>query len=750
MLVLGAAAVIELLSRGSFRFPNPPAVLLLTVVFSAFIGGVRSGLIAALIAWLYFAYFFSIPGHPLHYTAENLRRVLVWAVATPAMSVMVGILKQRSERAFETSSENAALVAQMAERMRTEQALRQSEARNAAILKGALDCIITMDHTGRILEFNPAAEATFGVRRADVLGHELAELIIPSGLRARHRHGLAHYLATGESPILNQRIEITASRPSGEEFPVELSVIRDPSSDPPIFTGFLRDITERKRAEEALRLSERRFRALLENGSDAIALTKPDGTVVYASPATKRILGYSPEELVGQESFALLHPDDREHIAELYATLLQEPGRSVVTECRVRHKDGSWRWIEGVGANLLADLSVQAIVANYRDVTERKQADESLQRFAAIVEASGDAIIGKTLEGTVLTWNSGAERIYGYAAEEIVGRSVALLIPPDRPREIPDILDRLKRGECVEHFETVRVRKDGTRIDVSLTISPIKDAAGSIVGASTIARDITERKQAEREIHALNKELEDRVRQRTSELQAANRELEAFAYTVAHDLRSPLITLGGFSQMLVEDHTAALPEEAQRLILQIASSARHMSSLIDALLSFSRLGRQPLTQQPVAPADVARQALAELDGVRAERDAAIKIGDLPRCQADPILLKQVFVNLLSNAMKFSRNRQGATVEVGWRRELDDPTHHTYFVADNGVGFDSRYADKLFHVFKRLHRAEDYEGTGVGLAIVHRIIQRHGGRVWAEGQPEKGATFFFTLPKSGAT
>ena len=749
LLILGAAAVIELLSRGPVGIPNPPAVLLLIVVFSAFIGGVRSGLIAALIAWLYLVYFFSIPGYPLLYTAENLRRVLVWAVATPAMAVMVGILKHRSERAFVISSENAALVEQMARRTQIEQALKQSEARNAAILNGALDCIITIDHRGRILEFNPAAETTFGIRRDDALGRELATLIIPPGLRDRHRQGLAHYLATGESPILNKRIEITAVRASGEEFPVELSVIRDPSSDPPIFTGFLRDITERKRAEEALRLSERRFRALIENGSDAIALTRPNGTVVYASPTTKRILGYSPEELMGEEPFAVVHPDDREHVAELYGTLLREPERAVTTEVRVRHKDGSWCWIEGVVTNQLADPSVQAFVSNYRDVTERKRADEALRSLAAIVEASDDTIVGKTLEGTILTWNAGAERIYGYAAEEIVGRSVALLVPPDRPQEVPDILERLKRGERIEHFETVRVRKDGTRIDASLTISPIKDAAGRIIGAATIARDITERKQAERAIRVLNQELEDRVRQRTSELQAANQELEAFAYTVAHDLRSPLITLSGFSQMLMEDHTATLPGEAQRLILQIASSARRMSGLIDDLLSFSRLGRQPIKQQPVAPADVARLALSELDGAYKDRRAAVRVSELPRCEADPALLKQVFLNLLSNALKFSRNREDAAVEVGWRRDLDDRTHHTYFVTDNGTGFDMRYADKLFQVFRRLHRMEEYEGTGVGLAIVQRIIHRHGGRVWAESAPGKGATFYFTLPRSDA-
>ena len=623
LLAAGAASAIELLSRGPFKIPNPPAFLLLIVVFSAFIGGVRSGLITALIAWLYFVYFFSTPGQPLLYTAENLRRVIVWAVTTPTMAIMVGILQRRAERAFQISQENAVLTEQVAERKRTEQSLKQSEARNAAVLRGALDCIITMDQKGRVLEFNPAAEATFAYGRDDVLGRELGELIIPPGLRDHHRRGLAHYLATGESPILNKRIEITAARATGEEFPVELTVIRDPSSDPPVFTGFVRDITARKRAEEAR------------------------------------------------------------------------------------------------------------------------------EQLAAIVESSDDAILGKTLDGIILSWNLGAERMYGYRAGEVVGQPVSLLAPPDRADEAPSILERVKRGAGVEHHETVRVRKDGTRIDVALTVSPIKDAAGSIIGASTIARDITERKQAEREIRTLNRELEERVRQRTAQLEAANQELEAFAYSAAHDLRAPLITIGGFSRMLIEDHASSLPDQAQRYLHEVDQSAQKMSNLINDLLAFSRLGRQPIKEQPVSLADVARQALAELNGGRAGWEASVRIGDLPPCRADPALLKQVLVNLLSNAQKFSRRRAEAVIEVGWRRDLDDPTHRAYFVKDNGAGFDMRHADKLFRVFQRLHRAEDYEGTGIGLAIVQRIIKRHGGRVWAEGEPEKGATFYFTLPRSGA-
>ncbi|HLW60622.1 MAG TPA: response regulator [bacterium] len=237
---------------------------------------------------------------------------------------------------------------------------------------------------------------------------------------------------------------------------------------------------------------------------------------------------------------------------------------------------------------------------------------------------------------------------------------------------------------------------------------------------------------------------------RAEQLEQANAELDAFAYSVAHDLRAPVITVHGFSQMLLEDYASSLPEEAQRYIHEVANGTRRMSDLIDDLLSFSRLGRQPVNKQHVEPADIVHQALAEVNGARAGQEADVRIDDLPPCWADPALLKQVYVNLLSNALKFSRNRKDAVIEVGGRTDLEEPTHHTYFVNDNGAGFDMQYAGKMFRVFQRLHRQEEYEGTGVGLAIVQRIIQRHGGRVWAEGEVGKGATFYFTLPGSEAT
>jgi len=381
-------------------------------------------------------------------------------------------------------------------------------------------------------------------------------------------------------------------------------------------------------------------------------------------------------------------------------------------------------------------------------IGERRKAEEMLETslkevrdLAAIVESSNDAIVGKDLQGMVTSWNAGAERVFGYRAQEMVGQPIARLIPSDRQAEETEILSRIRRGESVPHFDTVRLRKDGSTIDISVTVSPIRDSAGTVSGASKVAREITERKRADEKIRQLNNELEQRVTERTSQLEAANKELEAFSYSVSHDLRAPLRAVGGFSQAVLEDFGPQLPEEGRRQLQTIHAGAQRMGELIDDLLRFSQLGRQPLGRQTVDPGSIVRGALADLNPLGDGRRVEISIGDLPPCEGDPALLRQVWINLLSNALKYSRNRDPAVIEVGSKRE---PGGTVYFVRDNGAGFDPQYAGKLFGVFQRLHRAEDYEGTGVGLAIVQQIVQRHGGRIWAEAAVDRGATFYFTL------
>jgi PAS domain S-box-containing protein len=338
------------------------------------------------------------------------------------------------------------------------------------------------------------------------------------------------------------------------------------------------------------------------------------------------------------------------------------------------------------------------------------------------------------LDGLIRSWNKGAERLFGYAADEVIGRPVSLLLP-DPPEEEPTPIARLTRGELVAPFEAVRRRKDGSKVDASVTISPIRNAAGDLVGASLAARDISDWKRAEVEVL--------RAREAT---ESANRELEAFNYSVAHDLRAPLRSIDGFSALILEDYGSALDAEALRHLQRVRDAAQHMGRLIDSLLALGRVTRLSVRNERVDLSELARASAERLKESQPDRVAEFVIGDGFTERGDSALLGAAIENLLSNAWKFTRDQPLARIEFGATQEGG---HAAYFVRDNGAGFDMAYASKLFGVFQRLHTEREFEGTGVGLATVQRIVHRHGGRVWAEGKVGEGACFHFTLGHSVA-
>jgi PAS domain S-box-containing protein len=358
------------------------------------------------------------------------------------------------------------------------------------------------------------------------------------------------------------------------------------------------------------------------------------------------------------------------------------------------------------------------------DITERRH------RLAAIVNDSDDAIIGRDLDGTVTSWNRSAERMFGYAAEEMIGRPISLLFAPDHAGEEAAIAARLVEGERIDHFETVRIAKDGRVIDVSVTLSPVRDPAGTIIGVSTIARDIGELKQVRRAL--------ERAR---DSAESANRELESFSYSVAHDLRAPLRSIDGFSQALLEDCGDRLDDDGRRYLRHVRESAQLMAQLIDDMLTLSRVARSELDRRPVDLSSLARAASVRLARAHPGRDVAVVIEDGLAAEGDARLLAVVLDNLLGNAWKFTAKRAAARIEVG---AVASGGGRAFFVRDDGAGFDMAYVGKLFGVFQRLHPASEFEGTGVGLATVQRVVHRHGGRVWAEGVVGGGATFYFTL------
>ncbi len=366
------------------------------------------------------------------------------------------------------------------------------------------------------------------------------------------------------------------------------------------------------------------------------------------------------------------------------------------------------------------------------DVTERRHL------LGAIVHDSADAIISSSLDGIVTHWNPSAERIFGYAATEMVGRPIDVLFPQQRRDEDIAASARMLRGEIIAPFEAVRRHRDGREIEVSVALSPIRDFAGTMVGLSKVARDISEVKEARRELLQAKEKAE-----------AAHRELESFSYSVAHDLRAPLRSIDGFSQALLDDHSAQLDEEGRRLLSFVRGSAQLMARLIDDILALSRVTRSEIIRSRVDLSSLAGAILQRLRASASER----AVGSAPErtvdvvlpsglvAQADPRLLEIVLENLLGNAWKFSSRRAAARIEVG-QFLRDDAT--VTFVRDNGAGFDPAFAHKLFGVFQRLHSANEFEGTGIGLATVQRAVHRHGGEVWAEGAVDAGAAFFFTL------
>lgn len=482
--------------------------------------------------------------------------------------------------------------------------------------------------------------------------------------------------------------------------------------------------------------------------------------------AAIRGYGYAREEFLAMRIADIRPPED---VPRLVANVSQ-PREALEHSSIWRHrfKSGQIVEVEITSHTLTFDGQPAALVVA-QDITDRKQTEDALRRSearkAAILDSALDCIITMDAAGRVVDFNPAAERTFGYQHAEVVGKPlVELIIPPDLRQAHGDGLARYRAtGEHVvlgRRIEIRAMRADGSEFPVELAITPIGERDELMF--TGYIRDISDRKRAEEEIRRLNSELEQRVIERTAQLEAVNKELEAFSYSVSHDLRAPLRAINGFSRILLDEHAAQLAPEVQRYLRLVQENATRMGEVIDDLLTFSRLSRQPLKVQLIAPADLARRAVEDLRAEQEGRRVDIQIGDLPVCYADRSLLQQVFINLVSNALKFTRRREVASIEIGAitkshsdlsmgdsappppPADVTDRAETIYYVRDNGAGFDKRYAHKLFGVFQRLHRAEDYEGTGVGLATVQRIIARHGGRVWAEAEPDRGATFYFVL------
>ena len=518
------------------------------------------------------------------------------------------------------------------------------------------------------------------------------------------------------------------------------------------------EIHERRELEIDLRISESRFREqaeLLDLTHDAVIVRNLRDEITYWNHGAEELYGWRVDEVLGKVTHELLRTVFPKELIEI-GVETRERG---LWEGELTHsrRDGSVvtvssRWV----LRRDAEGNPNGILESNRDISAKREAEESRRqseernhlneiRFRLLIDAVKDyAIISLDANGLVTSWNSGAERMKGYAAEEMMGQHVSRLYRKEdiEHGQLDNELREAAAAGQVER-EDWRVRKDGSQFWAEVATSALRDSGGELIGFVKIDRDITTRTAATKQIEALNLELTQRV----DELRSVNRELESFSSSVSHDLRAPLRHVDGFARILKEEHSAKMTPEAIRYLDRILTAATHMGQLIDDLLNLAKIGRLELRRERSQIAWLVKQAIAELPAEAKERNIEWWVEPLPELNCDARLLKLIFANLLSNAVKFTRKQENAVIEVGSRVTDGQPT---IFVRDNGVGFDMQYADKLFGVFQRLHRQEDFEGTGIGLATVQRIVRRHGGEIWAESKVNSGTTFFFTLgPRSEA-
>jgi len=518
----------------------------------------------------------------------------------------------------------------------------------------------------------------------------------------------------------------------------EARLLRSAAGTPVEVFGSWVDITDRRRAEETLRVSEERFRLLLGSVRDyAIYMLDPTGHVVSWNAGAEQIKGYRAEEIIGQHFSRFYTAEDvaaGKPEAALRAAAAQ--GRYEEENWRLR-KDGSRFWADVViGAVQDERGALVGFAKVTRDLTERQRAEEALraseERFRILAVTANDAIISADSRGDITYFNPGAERIFGYALEEVTGKPLTVLMPERfRDAHRTGLARYLATGEARVVGKTVELagrKKDGTEFPLELSLASWRH--GPEVAFTAIIRDITERKR-----------VEDTLRRHTAQLEVANAELDAFAYSVSHDLRAPLRGIDGFSQALLEDYAERLDVTGKDYLARVRSASQRMATLIDDLLNLSRVTRHQMHVAGVDLSALARGIATDLQKGDPERRAEFIIAPGLQVQADPGLMRVVLQNLLENAWKFTGKRPHARIEVGSATHDGRPA---YFVRDNGAGFDMTYVHKLFGAFQRLHGAQEFDGTGVGLATVQRVIHRHGGRVWAEGAVDGGATFYFTL------
>ncbi len=656
----------------------------------------------------------------------------------------------------------------------TEQQKRFQERllRYREIFAASHDAIAVIAPTGEYLEQNQAHKALVGYTDEELKGKtpaiHLGEEVFQSIARALDDQGRFGG-------------EVVSRSKSGRLLDVEISAftVRDEAGRVLCHVGVKRDVTERKRTERALarrareqavlyRFTDRLHRAAamadiyeaaldgimdaLECRRASILLFDKSGVMRFAGwrGLSERyraaVEGHSPWQPGARdpEPICVSDIEAADLSASLKATIRTEGIRGLAFIPLVANEKLIGKFMAYHDAPHYfssEELSLGLIIARQLAfAVEHMRAEEGNARLAAIVEHSDDAIISKDLNGVIRTWNRGAERIFGYTAAETIGLPVTILMPPGRKDEEPLILERIRRGETIDHYETVRVRKDGTLLDVSLTVSPIRNARGEIIGASKIARDITASKRAEAALRESEKRLEQAVNERTASLREAIAQMEEFSYTVSHDLRAPLRGMLTYSQALLDEYGGTIGPEGLHYLERLVANANRLDRMILDVLTFSRVARADLKLEPVSLDRLVRD-LVEHDPVVQSSAAELAIEPLEDVLGHEPSLTQAISNLLNNAVKFVKPGERPRVRI-WTERVDQNVR--LWIQDNGIGIDPRHQHRLFNMFERIHANLPYEGTGVGLAIVRKAVERMGGKVGMTSEGVNGSRFWIQV------
>jgi PAS domain S-box-containing protein len=475
-------------------------------------------------------------------------------------------------------------------------------------------------------------------------------------------------------------------------------------------------------------LSLERSALLINNSADIIGVVDPNTFAIdEINLAFSTILGYDESEAKGNSLLLFLGNEDRSKIKDL-----SHSKRDFLSfETSIYCKNRSLKWLDWKVV-----LKDQKWYVNARDITDVKHVERIRNYLAAVVKQSNDAIYIYDEEGRIISWNHGAEKIYGYSEAEALKMKIWNIIPDFLHKDAEALFNTIFAGEKVQMLETKRVTKTGKFVDVLFSASIIADMGEQHRSVAITERDITLQKAADEQIRLLNSHLSKNIVQ----LEQTNDELETFSYSVSHDLRSPLRIVNGNAHILEEDYGDKLDDEAKNVIGKIKNNVARMNLLIEDLLTLAKIGQRGLSKNNVKMAQLVNDVINEINS-STPNNADIKIGDLPDVTGDASLLHQVWQNLISNAIKYSSKKTNPEVQIG---TVSNDEGVVYFVRDNGSGFDMKYAAKLFGAFQRFHTADEFEGTGIGLAIVKRIISKHGGTIWADAKPDEGATFFFTI------